>query len=1003
MSQVEIRVADDSASTPERETPSSSEETLPKLHFSTPSRIGPIIWASLATFLWLGLWAAAFGVETQWGATVQLEINEVLTWAVTSLLPIGIIWLITFSLLQTRALRASASALQHNFAAFTFPTEEAQRRFSTVINTLRQQTRDLGRASREANERIQGMESLFREQTTRLQHAGELAEERTGRIKAMLDRQEAGLASIADQVGEKAKVVQSVVADGSRALARTTEDMSEQARTASDLLTKQSDELNKAAANATSQTADVGKTIARSVSAFDTASQTARNTAEALDSSYAEQIQSLEKHAGILSENTGQLQEALKKEVASLGTAGEQATARARVIEETVRSHADQMNAIVGQVSQQAGAAASQFQESISNTKETARAALVDLRDGTVEAAGQIEEAGRSFVDHAASLRATADVAASDLTKAGTQLHDNANAVLSSWRGATEHTVRAAEDSFKILTTRADEARRTAEAIREQMLEQVGVAKERMEEAADSVTTAADGAVNQTNMAKVALVQARSDLEAAGADSEQALARSGETLQDQAAELRAAAADATKDAYEAGAIYRDETRRFSDATAEAKQNTEELQTQLLALSGQLQELATHIDEKSKEVETRTNTQLESWRATSNQTADDVRRMERAFGASAEGLVTASQSAGERIMTAGRDILEKVELLKTTSKFGVASLGDAVVSFEVGAKAVAESSNAALTRLAGVRATLDEHDGAAQAAADSSAERLKKIGDSLGTITAKISEVSDIATGRLTEATSSMQQRGEDAEAISQKALEAVNAVTEAFKLRLEELGVSATQTSSEIAQGSAVFQKANDSMSRNIVQFKEQTAAISAGAQQMVDAAVQVSDRASKADHVFEARAQRLLRSADQLSETIQALEELEQETTQGAFLRTANNIMETLGSLAVDIDRIVEVDVPDKVWRQYRAGDSGVFARRLVKMTGRSTRKKIADKYRREAEFRDHVLRYLRQFESLLKRAMSVERSDALAATLLSSNMGKLYVLLAQSLNRLH
>lgn len=1003
MSQVEIRVASDSTSTPEREKIASGSHSPPEPYFAAPSRVGPVLWASAATIIWLGLCGLAFGFESGWDAIARYSIDEILTWTVISALPVGIIWLVASNALQARTLRASALAMEHNFAAFTFPTEEAQRRFATVINTLRQQTRDLGRASREANERIQGMESLFREQTTRLQHAGELAEERTDRIKTMLERQEAGLASIADQVGEKAKVVEGVVADGSRTLARTTENMSEQARVATELLTKQSDDLNKAAANATAQTTEVGKAIAKSASDFGSASQTARDAAETLESSYGGQIQALQDHADLLSENTRQLQESLKKEVASLGAAGEQATARARVIEETVRGHADQMNAIVSHTSQQADAAATQFQENIGSVKKIAKSALDDLREGTADATGQIEEAGRSFVDHAASLRATADVAASDLTKASTQLHDNANTVLASWRAATEKTVGEAEDSLKTFSMRADDIQQTAESIRESLIEQVDAAQERLEEAAEAVTIAATGAANETEGAKSALVTARNELAAASAESDLTLARTGETLQEQAIKLRDVAAIATKEAQEAGAIYQEEAARFNDATADAKQNSEHLQSHLLTLSDQLQDLAAQIDTKSKEVETRTNSQMESWRATSNQTVEDVRRMERAFGTSAEGLVNASHAAGDRILTAGHDILEKVELLKASSTDGAAHLGDAVGRFETGARAVAEASRSALSRLETVRRELNDHDDAARVATDSSTQRLKKIGAALEAVTGKISQVSAIAAGRLTEASSSMQRQGEDAEVISQKALDAIDTVTEAFKIRLEELAIAARRTSGEIDESSSVFQAANDDMSKNIVQFKEQTAAISAGAKQMIDAAVQVSDRASKADHVFEARAQRLLRSADQLSETIQALEELEQESTQGAFMVTANNIMESLGSLAVDLDRIVEVEVPDKVWRQYRAGDSGVFARRLVKMTSRSTRKKIAEKYRTEAEFRDHVLRYLRQFESLLKRAMSVERSDALAATLLSSNMGKLYVLLAQSLNRLH
>jgi hypothetical protein len=90
-------------------------------------------------------------------------------------------------------------------------------------------------------------------------------------------------------------------------------------------------------------------------------------------------------------------------------------------------------------------------------------------------------------------------------------------------------------------------------------------------------------------------------------------------------------------------------------------------------------------------------------------------------------------------------------------------------------------------------------------------------------------------------------------------------------------------------------------------------------------------------------------------------------------------------------------------VWQQYRGGDTQAFARHIVKLGGSDWSEKIAERYRGHPEFRDYVTRYLGHFEGLLRQAMDNERTDALAASLLSSDMGKLYVLLAKAINRLH
>jgi hypothetical protein len=57
---------------------------------------------------------------------------------------------------------------------------------------------------------------------------------------------------------------------------------------------------------------------------------------------------------------------------------------------------------------------------------------------------------------------------------------------------------------------------------------------------------------------------------------------------------------------------------------------------------------------------------------------------------------------------------------------------------------------------------------------------------------------------------------------------------------------------------------------------------------------------------------------------------------------------------------------------------------------------------YAEEPEFREQVNRYVHDFEAMLRRVL-VERDGAtLGVTLLSSDMGKLYVALTQAIERL-
>jgi hypothetical protein len=61
-----------------------------------------------------------------------------------------------------------------------------------------------------------------------------------------------------------------------------------------------------------------------------------------------------------------------------------------------------------------------------------------------------------------------------------------------------------------------------------------------------------------------------------------------------------------------------------------------------------------------------------------------------------------------------------------------------------------------------------------------------------------------------------------------------------------------------------------------------------------------------------------------------------------------------------------------------------------------------IADHYGEDNEFREHVNRYIHDFEAMMRVLLSTRDGNAIGVTLLSSDVGKLYVALAQAIERL-
>lgn len=168
----------------------------------------------------------------------------------------------------------------------------------------------------------------------------------------------------------------------------------------------------------------------------------------------------------------------------------------------------------------------------------------------------------------------------------------------------------------------------------------------------------------------------------------------------------------------------------------------------------------------------------------------------------------------------------------------------------------------------------------------------------------------------------------------------------------------------------------------------------------------EVADRAVKAAHHASDRLMRQLLTIADTSATIeQRINEAErasEERDRDNFARRSALLIESLNSTAIDVTKILSNEVTDSSWSAYLKGDRGVFTRRAVKLLDAGEAREIALHYDNDPEFREHVNRYIHDFESMLRNILSTRDGSALAVTMLSSDMGKLYVAMAQAIERL-
>jgi hypothetical protein len=120
------------------------------------------------------------------------------------------------------------------------------------------------------------------------------------------------------------------------------------------------------------------------------------------------------------------------------------------------------------------------------------------------------------------------------------------------------------------------------------------------------------------------------------------------------------------------------------------------------------------------------------------------------------------------------------------------------------------------------------------------------------------------------------------------------------------------------------------------------------------------------------------------------------------SFARRMVLLTESLNSTAIDVAKILSNEVTDTSWAAYLKGDRGVFTRRAVRLLDAGEARAIADHYGDDSEFREHVNRYIHDFEAMMRVLLSTRDGNAVGVTLLSSDVGKLYVALAQAIERL-
>jgi len=339
----------------------------------------------------------------------------------------------------------------------------------------------------------------------------------------------------------------------------------------------------------------------------------------------------------------------------------------------------------------------------------------------------------------------------------------------------------------------------------------------------------------------------------------------------------------------------------------------------------------------------------------------------------ERLLLALDAAAREIDETLPDALARLDQRIGASREVVAGAKPELLALVTAAESTHDAIEAIAEVIAGQRATLDQLSQTMAETLDSGRDKAEALGRMMDETIGRTHGFAQEAAPKLVEALIRVR---DTATAAAERARETLDAV------------IPDAAKSLETASAEAMRRATDASVGRHV-------AAITEATQAAVDAAGRASERLT-------AQLEAIETATAIVDARIEQAQGEREEAERDNFARRASLLIEALNSGAIDVTRTFSIEVADSAWAAYLKGDRGVFTRRAVRLLDGNDAREIARLYDEDERFRDQVNRYIHDFEAMLRGVLAQRDGSPLGVTLLSSDMGKLYVALAQAIERL-
>lgn len=617
----------------------------------------------------------------------------------------------------------------------------------------------------------------------------------------------------------------------------------------------------------------------------------------------------------------------------------------------------------VNALSEKVDATLAAFEAQAAQMEEITSSRFTALREKSEEFRGELDT---REVESLAALRRRADQLAEELGSSRGELEEQEEEALKSMRARLTGLRNESETIARAIREGEEEAKAL-------WIAQIEAMKERLTEAVEQIRSLDEQALTERRKKLLALSEEASQIDAKLTERNAQFLSNLEQRRSNFAEGEEAALSA---------LNAQLASLDSELEARRKRQVEQAQ----ALQESTEAVTAQVSELTEQIEALVSQGREAQQGMLETTSS----MASNLAESREDMV-ATQAVVQEMTEA---CVRLLELIQASAQHSKSELPSAIGIAEERLQAARESGEA-LGVLLSESAARSESISSYVMAANEGSEALET---RTGELQSRLQALSGTYTDEIASLREAMATLEEDGERVSEKTQTALREaigtlegkVREALALVGEESGEAIDKIAHGIGERAAgAIDRAVREQSDHAIAELDEAATRSSGAAR--EAAIQLRDQLALVNEL-----------AGNLENRVERARERAEEQVDNDFARRVALITEALNSNAIDIAKALSTDVTDTAWAHYLRGDRGIFTRRAVSLLSNTQAREIAELYDVDMDFRDHVSRYIHDFEAMLRTMLSTRDGNAIGVTLLSSDMGKLYVALAQAIERL-